>query len=75
MHPTRADLDDEQDAEPAKQRGVDAREVGRDDRPGLGTDELRPGRSGAITGRVYPRGTEDLPARRRGDTVAAPAVD
>ena len=70
MHPAGADLDEEQDMEPAECRGVDAREVGRDDAFRLGADELRPGGSGPFGGRVDSRGPQDRPHRRRGDRIA-----
>ncbi len=52
VNPSRGDLDDEQDMEPPEKRGVDAREVGRDDRSGLGADEVGPGGPGSVAARV-----------------------
>jgi len=60
MYPSGGVFDDEQDVEPAQERGVDTSEVGRDDRFRLRSEELRPGRSGPVTGRVDPGGPEDL---------------
>ncbi len=48
MHSACGDFDDEQNVEPAQERGVDTGEVGGDDRLGLGADELAPRGSGAI---------------------------
>ncbi len=70
MHTTRTDLDEEQHMEPAERRGVDAREVGRDDALRLGSDELRPRGSRPFWGRVDPRSPQDRPDRRRGDPIA-----
>ena len=69
VHSSGGGFDDEQDVEPPEQRSVDTREVGRDDRLGLGADELRPRRSGAVATRVDPGGPQNLPHGGRGDGV------
>jgi hypothetical protein len=70
VDPSRGDFDDEEDVESAEACSVDAREVGRDDPGCLGANELRPGRSGAVTGRVDPCGAQDLSDRRGCDAVS-----
>ena len=73
VHPARADLDEEQHVEPSEGGGVDAQEVGRDDRLRLGADELGPGRSRTRLDRADPSLAEDLPYRRGSDVVAESA--
>jgi hypothetical protein len=47
VHAAAAVLDHDQDVEAAEEDGVDVGEVDREDRVGLGGEELAPGRSGA----------------------------
>ena len=61
VHASCGVFDDEQDVKPPEYRGVDASELGSDNRLGLGANELRPGRSGAVACRVDTSGFEKLP--------------
>jgi hypothetical protein len=54
-------LYDEQDVQPVKQQGVDAKEVGGEDAVGLGGQELSPGGAAAARGRVDAGSLEDQP--------------
>jgi hypothetical protein len=69
MHPSRADLDEEQHMEASQRRGVHAREVRREDPLRLGSDELCPSRSRPPGCRVEPIRPQDRPHRRLGDPV------
>ena len=62
-------FDDEQNMKPSEQRGVDAGEVCSTDTFSLRANELCPGGSGPITGRVDTGGAQDLPNGGRGDGV------
>jgi len=58
--------------EACAEHGVEVQEVRRDDALGLGSEELTPGRAGAAWCWVDARVVQDLPDRRRGDSVAKP---
>src|ERR1039458_6055795 len=60
-------LDEHEHVEAAQQHGVDAEEVTGHDALGLGTEELRPGRTRAPGCRVEPVALEDRPHRRGAD--------
>ncbi len=67
VHLSGGDLDDEENMKSPEQRGVDAREVGRDNRLGLGADELGPGsdRFGWRSGQCRRREGPSTPSTRQ----------
>jgi hypothetical protein len=69
MDAPRADLDEEQHMEAPEGGAVDTGEVCREDALGLGANELGPGRSGPLRGRVDPGRSQDRPDGGRGDPV------
>jgi len=83
-HAAALDLDEDQSVENAEERGVDDKEVGRDDRARLSTKELAPGESTASRGTRNSTPAENQPDRGVGyakaeleqftlDTTLAPA--
>jgi hypothetical protein len=54
-------LDHDEDVEAAQEDGVDVREIDREDRVGLGGQELSPGRAGSSWRRIEPGALEDRP--------------
>ena len=70
VHAAGAVLDHHQDVEAAQKDGVDVGEVDREDRVGLRGEELSPGRSGPLRGRVDAGGLQDCPDGGGGDVVA-----
>jgi hypothetical protein len=62
-------LDDDEDVEAAQEDCVDVGEVNREDRLGLGAEELLPRWAGALRGGIDAGGPQDLPDGGGGDRV------
>ena len=66
VHPTAGVLDDEERVEPVQGDRVEVEQIAGEDRRGLRSEELPPGRSGPSRHRVYSGGVQDF------QTVEAP---
>jgi hypothetical protein len=63
-------LDEDQGVQALEGHGVEVQEIGGDDAVGLGGEELAPGRTESLRGRVDTGSMQALPDRGRGDRVA-----
>src|SRR6266700_4028845 len=70
VDPPCADLEDEEYIDPTQPHGVDGEEVARQHRGRLGTAELPPGWTHTPRCRLKPRLAQDVPHRRRSDSIA-----
>ena len=70
VHPTAGVLDDEERVQPVLGDRVDVEQVAGEDRLGLRSEELRPGRSGPPRRGVDAGGVQDLPDGGGADLVA-----